>query len=456
MMTRRLLSTVALLGLAASALAAQEPRRVTLDEALRLAAQNSPTMVQARQSVRTARAGERQALGAFLPTLSTSASESWTSQRLDATTQLRNTAASEKPYNQSYSFTASLPLFTGFQRGANRRASLATTDLNEAALLRQEYAVALSTKQTFFNALATAELVAVAETRLRRAGEQLNLVSEKLRLGATTRSDSLRSRVEYGNAQLQLIQARADLRTAQANLGRAVGLEMQVSPVPDTTLEVRLGPLDTAAIRREALAAAPTVREAQASVASARSALAANRAQYMPTISGSLRQNWSRALNGRLTPDPIPIFAQGDTVRINPIAFDRMPFAGSTQLSVSLSFPIFNGFQRETQMVTASANLASAEARLRDARLFLDANLTQSLAALEAAAAKIDIARVSVAAAEEDLRMQRERYRLGTSTIVEVLTTQVSLDQALVDLVRARYDYLVARAQLEAYVGHSL
>jgi len=52
--------------------------------------------------------------------------------------------------------------------------------------------------------------------------------------------------------------------------------------------------------------------------------------------------------------------------------------------------------------------------------------------------------------------MQRERYRLGTSTIVDVLTTQVSADQAQVDLVRARYDYLVARAQIEAYVGHSL
>ena len=455
-MTRLPTLCAAVLCLAGTTLAAQEPRRVTLQDALRLAAENSPTMVQARQAVRTARAGERQALGAFLPSITTTASESWTSQRIDATTQTRNTAAQAKPYNQRYGFSASVPLFTGFQRGANRRAAQATTDLNEATLLRQEYAVSLSTKQAFFNALATAELVAVAETRLRRAGEQMNLVSEKLRLGATTRSDSLRSRVEYGNAQLALIQARADLRTAQANLGRAVGLEMLVAPVPDTTLEVRLGPLDTAAIRLEALAAAPTVREAQASLLSARASLAANRAQYMPTISGSLSKNWSRALNGRFTPDPIPQFAPGDTARVNPIGFDRMPFVGSLQLSVSLSYPIFNGFQRETQMITASANVASAEARQRDARLFLEANLTQAFAALDAAAAKIDIARVSVAAAEEDLRMQRERYRLGTATIVETLTSQVSLDQAQVDLVRARYDYLLARAQIEAYVGHAL
>jgi hypothetical protein len=32
----------------------------------------------------------------------------------------------------------------------------------------------------------------------------------------------------------------------------------------------------------------------------------------------------------------------------------------------------------------------------------------------------------------------------------------VAADQAQVDLVSARYDYLVARAQVEAYVGRAL
>ena len=450
MTTRRLLTAALLTGLAASSLAAQETRRVTLQEALRLAAYNSPTMVTARQDVRVARAQERQTLGAFLPNLNTTGNESYTPVRIDATTGGAASAGSGTPYNQRYGFSASLDLFTGFRRGANRSAASATTDLREATRVRQEYAVALSTKQAFFNALAAMELVAVAETRLRRAAEQLNLVSEKLRLGATTRSDSLRSRVEYGNAQLQLIQARADQRNTQATLGRAVGTEGLVAPVPDTTLEVRLGALDTAALRREALAAAPSVREAEMTLVSAQASLRASRAAYLPTISASLNQSWSRALNGMFSATPFEVVRGGDTT------LNRMPFVGSRSLSVSFSYPIFDRFQRETSVATASSSVISAEARRRDARLFLDANLTQALASLEAASAKIDIARVSVAAAEEDLRMQRERYRLGTSTIVEVLTTQVSLDQAQVDLVRARYDYLVARAQLEAYVGHAL
>lgn len=420
----------------AGPLAAQQPQQLTLAQALDLAAHNSPTMVQARQDVRVASAQERQAFGTFLPTVNSSASTSKSgAQRIDATTG-RPTSTSTPLWNDRYSLSASLDLFTGFRRGANRRAASATTDARQATELRQEYAVALATKQAFFSALATRELVAVGETRLRRAQEQLNLVTERLRLGATTRSDSLRARVEYGNAQLQLIQAQANLRTAQANLARAVGLEGGlVDAVADTLLEARITSLDTAALRREALATAPTVREATASVTATRAQLRASRAVYLPTLTTNASTSWGRA---------------------NPDFMGGSPFTRSWQVGFSINYPIFNGFQRETNVITADANATAAEARLRDARLLLDANLTQAFAALDAASARIDVARMSLTAAEEDLRLQRERYRLGASTIFEVLTSQVSADQAQVDLVQARYDYLVARAQLEAYVGHSL
>ena len=59
-------------------------------------------------------------------------------------------------------------------------------------------------------------------------------------------------------------------------------------------------------------------------------------------------------------------------------------------------------------------------------------------------------------AAEEDLRVQQERYRLGASTIVDVLTSQEALNQAEVDAVTARFDYVRARAQISALIGRTL
>ena len=86
----------------------------------------------------------------------------------------------------------------------------------------------------------------------------------------------------------------------------------------------------------------------------------------------------------------------------------------------------------------------------------MDAALTQYLAQLDAARATIDITATSVAAATEDLRVQQERYRLGASTIVDVLTSQEALNQAEVDVVNARFNYLRAKAQLEALIGRTL
>ena len=131
-------------------------------------------------------------------------------------------------------------------------------------------------------------------------------------------------------------------------------------------------------------------------------------------------------------------------------------YASGWTARLTVAYPLFNNLTRETNLITADASTQSAVARARDARLAVSTSLTQYIAALDAAAAKIDVSLVSVAASEEDLRMQRERYRLGAVTIIEVLTSQGNLDQAQVDLVQARYDYLVARAQIEAVVGHAL
>jgi outer membrane protein TolC len=68
----------------------------------------------------------------------------------------------------------------------------------------------------------------------------------------------------------------------------------------------------------------------------------------------------------------------------------------------------------------------------------------------------IDIAGEAVAVADEDLRVTRERYRLSVAIILDVVTSQIASDQARVDLVNARYDYVLARAELEAILGRDL
>ena len=128
----------------------------------------------------------------------------------------------------------------------------------------------------------------------------------------------------------------------------------------------------------------------------------------------------------------------------------------SRRLSLNLSLPLFNQWQRETSAVQADVALTNAEAALRDARLGALQTLVQAMGAFRLAQQRIELQLASVTAGEEDLRVQEERYKLGASTQLDVLTSQNTLNQARLALIQARYDARTAKAQLEALVGRDL
>ena len=68
----------------------------------------------------------------------------------------------------------------------------------------------------------------------------------------------------------------------------------------------------------------------------------------------------------------------------------------------------------------------------------------------------IDLALIGVAAATENYRVQRARYREGATTILDLLEAQVALSEAEVALIQARYATRLALAQIEALLGRRI
>jgi outer membrane protein TolC len=406
---------------------------VTLDEAIRRTRLALPSMAQARGSVQNADAQVRSAKGAYLPNLTASSSGSRNyaegpSRVVDGVVQSGNATTT----NLNMGLNASVDLFTGFRRGADSRAARATLDAAEAGLTDAEFQADLTATQQFFDALGAQQLVRVREASVRRAEEQLSLSIAKLHVGSATRSDSLRSLVNLGSARLTLVSARSDVARTQAALGRTLGFDGRVEAADDSTFyNFSLG-LDTAALQQEALARSPQARAADASAEAARASLKAARAAYFPTLALSGAASW----NGNNTGD--------------------YQLYGQRSVSLGLSWPIFNRFQREQRIDNQASSLAVAEATSKDTRRQIRASLTTQAAALEAARVRIGITRTSVEAATEDLRVVNERYRVGAATIVDILTSQEALAQAEVDAITARFDYLKARAEIEALIGRRL
>src|SRR5688572_11631524 len=412
-----------------------QERSVTLADAIRLSERVQPTVVRAAGDVETAAAQRRSAWGGYLPSLSANSSASTFSSegpsRVDPTTgQLVSGNSSNRSLNAALS--ASLDLFTGFRRGAEMGAARANQNAAEASYVDARFQQALATTNQFLDALASRQLVAVRETSVRRAEEQLKTSIAKLRAGSATRSDSLRSRVTLGNAQLDFIRSQTDLATAEAGLARLIGETGRVKALDDSAFYRVIEMPDTAALRAEAEAKSPRIESAVAAADAARAGLKASRAAYWPSLDLSANTAW------------------------NATRESDYDVYSNRQLSLGLRWGIFDGFARELAVAERSASLDVADATAADERRAVGAELTARLAELAAARTQIDITQTSVLAAEEDQRVQRERYRLGASTIVDVLTSQEALNQAEVDVVVARFDYLRAKASLEALIGRNL
>jgi outer membrane protein len=430
----RVPSIVLLTLLAAAPLRAQD-RVVTLPEAIRRAERTQPSMVQAEAGVRTAAAQRRNAWGSFLPSLTagSSASEFFSegASRVDPVTgQL--TSGNSTNRSVSTSLSASVDLFTGFRRGAELQAAKAGQVEADASLVDTRFQQALATTNVFFDALSAAQLVSVREASVRRAEEQLKVSVSKLHAGSATRSDSLRSLVTLGSARLDLIQSQTDLATAEANLARQVGEVGRIRAADDSSFHRLLAAIDTVGLRLEAESRSPRIQSAVATASVARANVRASRSAYWPSLTLGANTGWNASRN------------------------NDYAFLNQRQVSLQMSWAVFNRFDRELAIAQREANYDVAQATAEDERRAVQAELTAGLAQLDAARSKIDITITSVTAATEDLRVQQERYRLGASTIVDVLTSQEALNQAEVDVVNARFDYLRAKAQLDALIGRTL
>lgn len=424
-----------LLAMARPALAA-DPRPITLAEAVAQAERNAPAVIQAEGQTRTSVADVRAAYASFLPSLSVSAGAT---RQLPAggRTRVENgqiiTLASD-PWSTSLGLGASVDLFDGGQRFFDVRQAHAREVGARVGELLQRYGAALAAKQEFFNVLAARESQAAAQSQLQQAEQQSRFSMARVRARNATRSDSLRAEIQVRTARLAVVQAANDLDVSNASLTRVIGSDLPVTAAPESLPAPTLA-LDDASLQTMA-ENGPVVRQAKAAYDAARAARSGAWSDFLPSISAA----YSRTGSGT-----------GST-----LAFDPTGLNYSGALRLSLSFPIFNQWQRESQTTQAQVTLRNADATLHDARLAARQSLVQSLGAFRLAAERVASQAATVAAAEEDLRVQQQRYAVGGSTQLDVLTSQTQLDQARRDLIRAHYDQRVAKAQLESLVGRDL
>jgi outer membrane protein TolC len=422
---------VAVLSVSSLPAYSQVDTTISLADALTHAASASPDVARGKANVWEARSEQRLAVGAFLPQIAYQANFS----NADLAEPEPPLALALPGPAYGTGVLASVDLFTAGRRGAQRRAADAGRTAADASLVDRTYGARLTVEVAFLDVLRASDLIKVSEARLARDQEALNVAQHRLEAGTSFRSDVLRAGVELSSANEALLAAQAQYTSAAFELGRVTGLGRAVGANEADSTIVRPLPVTDREMVDLIVAGGPSVRAADATADAATASVRAAKSQYFPTINAS----------------------GGYSVYAQPATRGPLIDGGQAwQFRVGVVYPIFDGFQREDGVSRADAEADAASATRADTRREARAAAERGLANLNVAGERIRLAEEAVVQATEDLRVQDARYQAGASTILDRLTSEATLVATEQDAVTARYDYGIARAQLEALAGRSL
>ena len=327
--------------------------------------------------------------------------------------------------------TASLDLFRGFGRIERVREANATRESAVAGELQQRFLTAVQTEADYYEVLAQAEFLIVSLDRLRRAEEQLAVARARVIAGAAVQTDSLQILLEVTAAEIEVLQQETTLSVARIQLGRRVGHHGPVDAAPLDTLPPPDLPFTENEAVNEAVTGAPSVLVARADERATQANFYAERSVYVPQVSAFFQ--W-----------------QGFDEFLPPDATTRTTFG------LQMSYPIWNGGIRELNVYRAATTRDVARAVRSDQELAVRRDMVAAYQAYNTARASAELAARAVAVAAENLRVNEERYTAGATTILDLLTAQLSLTEAQAALVQARFTTRLALAGVEAILGRRL
>jgi outer membrane protein TolC len=123
-------------------------------------------------------------------------------------------------------------------------------------------------------------------------------------------------------------------------------------------------------------------------------------------------------------------------------------FRTNWSLSASLQVPLFTGGRLRASEMSARANLAEAEAQLKQARELSVLDAATALQDLNAAEAVLEASAGTVEQADRAYQIAELRNREGLSTQLELSDSRLSLQVAQANRAQAARDVQVARARV--------
>jgi outer membrane protein TolC len=423
-----------------------EPRRLALDDGIRLGLANNQTLRSSRAGVQLAGAREREAVIGRLPSLKLSGGYTrvneidpfvFTFPSPPGQLPRIETIVPSIPNNYSARLSLQQPLFTGL-----RLQSIGAIASDNSQAARQDYArdqaqLIYNVKNSYWNLYRVIEARKVVDQNVERIRAHLDDIKHLQAQGLATRNDVLKVQVQLSNAHLLQIDARNGIQLARTSLNSLVGLVLDTETEPSSELgddpEEPQAEESLPALVQKARAGRPEVKAMEWRARAASDAVALARSGWYPQIAATGNCYLARP-NQRIFPPT-----------------DK--FTPSWDVGVGATFDVWNWGLTAHQTAEAKAQLTQAQAALAQLGDGITLEVTQDYLNLQQAREKVAAAETALVQAEENRRVAGDGFKAGTVLSADLLDAETNLLQVQLGRTQARVDLELAKAKLTRTIG---
>lgn len=271
------------------------------------------------------------------------------------------------------------------------------------------------------------EALGAAKTAEKSAEETLRAAEAKQKVGSGTLAEVLQARTAYSQANLTVIQREGAREVARGTVALAIGLPapstLQLAKpsaaLPDNLQPPPFEPMAEALSERR-----PDLRAQKKTIEAARASRDNVDSQDRPSLSLSASDGVSKQSTSGLG------------------------FRESGSVGLSLSIPIYAGGRYRAQEAVAERQLEQAELDYEKLKLSASNELWVAWQNVRTAAATVTASESLVASASESHRASLARYKAGFGSLIDTLTAQTALANALQQNAVTKLDWQQARINL--------
>jgi outer membrane protein len=409
----------------------------TMEGAVEWALEYNGDIAEQRSTVEAAEAAERSTRLLYYPTLDVGGRLSSIGPSNTVTlpipgVQPISIQLSNTDITSSFNLSLTQPVYMFGAFDLAQRGSSLSLQQARLQLVRLEQTVRRDVEEAYLHAALADALADVAQKAVDTARERLRIAEARFDEGDVARFEVLRSEVSVATAQENLLQAETGADLAMSALVQKMGLPSgtEIEIIPPDPDEADLSPPDVTLEQAKfiALANRDDIRALELGLDLAEVGILNQRNRPSLVFQG----NYSRA-------DRASGFQQKE----------------NWSLILNLNYTLFDSGRARASMDEARARRDALMSRLDEVRSLVELEVENSYLTLVQALERIEVARTTLASAQEALRIAELGYTEGVITYIDYQDADLGLRQAETQYLRAVYEYLIAESNLEAAMGRN-